>query len=84
MLRSAAMTTSTAVADVSTKSVSFDGTTYQIQELGDDMFTVLVKGVPVGRIVYTFGAPNGVPEGDAASEDTLYAIAEAWFGATAS
>ena len=35
------------------------------------------------KIVFTFGAPNGVPEGDAASEDTLYAIAEAWFTATA-
>jgi hypothetical protein len=77
------MTTSVAVADVGNKSVTFEGTTYAIQELGDDTFTVLVKGVPVGRIVYTFGAANGVPEGDAASEDTLYAIAEAWFAATA-
>jgi hypothetical protein len=77
------MTTSPAVADVPNKSVSFEGTTYTIQELGEDNFTVLVKGVPVGRIVYTFGAPNGVPEGDAASEDTLYAVAEAWFTATA-
>jgi hypothetical protein len=83
MLGSVAMTTSSAVADVPNKSVSFDGTTYSIQELGDDAFTVLVKGVPVGRIVYTFGAANGVPEGDAASEDTLYAIAEAWFAAIA-
>ncbi len=77
------MTTSAAVADVSNKSVTFENTTYAIQELGDDAFTVLVKGVPVGRIVYTFGAPNGVPEGDTTSEDTLYAIAEAWFAATA-
>lgn len=72
-----------AVADVAKKTVTFEGTSYDIQELGEDTFTVLVKGVPVGRIVYTFGAPNGVPEGDAASEDTLYAIAEAWFTATA-
>ncbi len=77
------MTTSSAVADVPNKSVSFEGTTYSIQELAEDTFTVLVKGVPVGRIVYSFGAANGVPEGDAASEDTLYAIAEAWFAATA-
>jgi hypothetical protein len=77
------MTTSSAVADVAGKTVTLDGTTYTIQALGDDTFTVLVKGVPVGRIVYSFGAPNGVPEGDAASEDTLYAIAEAWFAATA-
>lgn len=77
------MTTSSAVADVPNKSVSFEGTSYSIQELAEDTFTVLVKGVPVGRIVYSFGAANGVPEGDAASEDTLYAIAEAWFAATA-
>lgn len=77
------MNTPAAVADVQNKTVAFEGTTYTIQELGEDNFTVLVKGVPVGRIVYTFGAPNGVPEGDAASEDTLYAIAESWFAATA-
>ncbi len=75
------MTTNAAVADVQNKSVTFEGTTYAIQELGPDTFTVLDKGVPVGRIVYSFGAPNGVPEGDALSEDSLYAIAEAWFAA---
>lgn len=73
---------STAIADVSAKTVSLDSKTYAIQALGEDTFTVLDKGVPVGRIVYTFGAANGVPEGDGASEDTLYAIAEAWFAAT--
>lgn len=77
------MTTPSAVADVASKSVAFDGVSYSIQELGEDTFTVLVKGVPVGRIVYTFGAANGVPEGDAISEDGIYAIAEAWFTATA-
>jgi len=77
------MTTSPAVADVPNKSVSFEGTTYSIQDLGEDTFTVLVKGVPVGRIVYTFGAANGVPEGGTVNEDTMYAIAEAWFAATA-
>jgi hypothetical protein len=77
------MTTSAAVADVENKTVTLDGTTYAIQALGDDTFTVLVKGIPVGRIVYTFGAANGVPEGNAASEGTMYAIAEAWFAATA-
>ena len=76
------MTTSPAV-DVENKSVTFQGTTYKIQPLAEDTYTVLVEGVPVGRIVYVFGAANGVPEGDAASEDTLYAIAEAWFAATA-
>jgi hypothetical protein len=44
---------------------------------------VLVKGVPVGRIVYTFGSANGVPEGDTTSQEALDAIAEAWFAATA-
>lgn len=77
------MTTSAAIADVNDKTVAFEGTTYAIQDLGDDTFTVLIKGVPVGRIVYSFGAANGVPEGDAASEDTLTAIAEAWFAAIA-
>lgn len=78
------MSTPTATADVPNNTVAFDGTTYSIQPLAPDTFTVLVAGVPVGRIVYTFGAPNGVPEGDSVSEDTLYAVAEAWFAATAS
>jgi hypothetical protein len=41
------------------------------------------RGVPVGRIVYSFGAANGVPEGDAIGEEALTAIAEAWFAASA-
>ena len=93
------MTTSPAVADVPNKSVTLESTTYTIQELGQDNFTVLVKGVPVGRIlehmraccrsvpvgriVYTFGSANGVPEGDTTSQEALDAIAEAWFAATA-
>lgn len=75
------MTTEAAVADLATKTVTFAGTAYQIQALGDDQFTVLVKGVPVGRIVYSFGAANGVPEGDAISEENLTLIGEAWFAA---
>ncbi|MGD0528215.1 MAG: hypothetical protein ABSE49_23980 [Polyangiaceae bacterium] len=77
------MTTPAAIADVPNKSVTLESTTYTIQELGTDNFTVLVQGVPVGRIVYTFGSANGVPEGDAASQEALDAIAEAWFAATA-
>lgn len=73
---------STPTVDVANKTVAFEGITYKIQALGEDSFTVLVQGVPVGRIVYTFGAANGVPEGDTTSEDTLYAIGEAWFAAT--
>lgn len=67
--------------DLSNKTVTLSGTEYRIQPLADDQYTVLVAGVPVGRIVYTFGAANGVPEGDTVSEDTLYAIGEAWFAA---
>jgi hypothetical protein len=70
-----------AVANVSESSVTFEGTTYNIQPLAADTFTVLVAGEPVGRIVYTFGAANGVPEGDRVSEAALEAIAEAWFAA---
>ena len=75
------MTTQTAVADLTSKTVAFAGKTYQIQALGDDSYTVLVAGVPVGRIVYSFGAANGVPEGDAISEDDLTLVGEAWFAA---
>jgi hypothetical protein len=70
-----------ALANVSEQSVSFNGTIYSIQPLAADTFTVLVEGVPVGRIVYTFGAANGVPEGDSVDEATLEAVAEAWFAA---
>ena len=75
------MTIEAAVADTSAKTVAFGGKTYAIQALSDDSYTVLLAGIPVGRVVYSFGAANGVPEGDAMSEDDLYAIAEAWFAA---
>jgi hypothetical protein len=75
------MTTEAAVADTSAKTVTFAGKTYAIQPLGDDSFTVLLAGVPVGRIVYSFGAANGVPEGDAITEDDLTIVGEAWFAA---
>jgi hypothetical protein len=75
------MTTDAAVADLSAKTVTFAGKTYSIQALGDDSYTVLLAGVPVGRIVYSFGAANGVPEGDAISEDDLTLVGEAWFAA---
>jgi hypothetical protein len=75
------MTTEAAVADLDAKTVTLAGKTYSIQALGDDSYTVLVAGVPVGRIVFSFGAANGVPEGDAISEDDLTAVGEAWFAA---
>lgn len=84
VLYARAMSTPTPVADVASNAVTVGATTYAIQPLAEDEFTVLVAGVPVGRIVYTFGAANGVPEGDAITEDALTAIAEAWFAATAS
>ncbi|HOU90484.1 MAG TPA: hypothetical protein PLU22_05530 [Polyangiaceae bacterium] len=67
--------------DAAHHSVELDGTTYRIQELGPDNLAVLVAGVPVGRIVFSWGVANGVAEGDTVSEDTLTAIAEAWFAA---
>ena len=73
------MTIQAAIADTSTKTVTLSGKTFAIQALADDSFTVLLSGIPVGRIVYSFGTANGVPEGNAVSEDDLYAIAEAWF-----
>jgi hypothetical protein len=73
--------TAPATANVSEQSVTFEGTTYRIQPLAADTFTVLVEGEPVGRIVYTFGAANGVPESESVTEATLEAIAEAWFAA---
>lgn len=75
------MTDALPVADVAAKTVTLGGTSYTIRPLGEDAYTALVAGVPVGRLIYTFGAANGVPEGDAISEEALTAIAEAWFAA---
>jgi hypothetical protein len=72
------------VVNVAQMTVSIDGKDFKIQALAEDTFTVLVAGVPVGRIVYTFGAANGVAEDASVNEDTMYAIAEAWFAATSS
>ncbi len=77
------MTTTTPIADPAASTVTYETKTYAVQALDNDEFTILLAGVPVGRIVYSFGAANGVPEGTALSEEALTAIAEAWFGATA-
>lgn len=74
---------SSPIVDVPGQTVSLGETTYKIQPLAEDTFTVLVAGVPVGRIVYTWGAANGVAESETVTEETMYAIAEAWFAATA-
>ena len=58
------------------------GTTFIMRPLSEDVFTILVDGVPVGRAVFTFGAANGVVEGEHAfTEEVLTAVAEAWFAA---
>ena len=75
------MTATTVVVDVSSKTVTYEGKTFTMRPLAEDTFTVLVEGVPVGRVVYTFGAANGVVEGDGITEDALTLIAEAWFAA---
>lgn len=75
------MTTSTPVADVEAKTVTHEGTSYTMRPLSEDSFTVLVQGVPVGRVVFTFGAANGVVEDGAFSEELLTAIGEVWFAA---
>ena len=77
------MNASAPVVDVSSKTVTHEGTTFRMSPLAEDTFTMLVNGVPVGRAVYSFGAANATPEKDSAvTEDTLYAVAEAWFAAT--
>lgn len=73
--------TDSPIADVAAKTVTFGGTTYFMRPLSDDAYTVLVDGVPVGRVVYTFGTANGVTESSSVTEDTLTAIAEGWFAA---
>ena len=62
------MTTSPAVADVANKSVTFEGTAYTIQELGEDTYTVLVKGAWLdgrsarGAYVHRYGLFNLQPD----------------------
>jgi hypothetical protein len=75
------MSQESAVANTAESTVTYAGASYAIQQLAPDTYAVLQEGVPVGRIVYTFGAANGVPEGDSVSEAALEAIAEAWFAA---
>jgi hypothetical protein len=71
----------TPVVDVSSKTVTHAGTTFTMRPLSEDSWTVLVNGVPVGRVVYSFGAANAVVESTDVTEDVLCAVGEAWFGA---
>lgn len=75
------MTASTPVVDVPNKTVTHEGRTFTMRPLAEDTFTVLVAGVPVGRVVYSFGAANPVVESPDITEEALGAIGEAWFAA---
>lgn len=61
--------------------MTHEGKTFTMRPLAEDSYTVLVDGVPVGRVVYSFGAANAVVEGSDVTEDALTAIGEAWFAA---
>ncbi|HZF50624.1 MAG TPA: hypothetical protein VE093_18325 [Polyangiaceae bacterium] len=74
-------TANTPTVDVSGKTVTHEGKTFTMRPLAEDSYTVLVDGVPVGRVVYSFGAANAVVEGSDVTEDALTAIGEAWFAA---
>ncbi|UQA54713.1 hypothetical protein [Polyangium aurulentum] len=67
--------------DVSSRTVTHAGKTFTMRPLSDDEWTVLVDGVPVGRVVYSFGAANPVVESADVTEEVLGAIGEAWFAA---
>ncbi len=71
----------TPVVDVAAKTVTHGGTTFFMRPLAEDTYTVLVAGVPVGRVVYSFGAANAVVESPDVTEDVLWAVGEAWFAA---
>jgi len=75
------MTASAPVVDVSNKTVTHEGRTFTMRPLSEDSYTVLVAGVPMGRVVYSFGAANAVVESAEITEDALTAIGEAWFAA---
>ena len=75
------MNDSLPIVDLKSNTVTHGGHTFAMRQLSDDAFTVLIEGVPVGRVVYTFGAANGVSESPTVTEDSLTAVAEAWFAA---
>lgn len=77
----APMTANTPVVDVPNKTVTHEGRTVTMRPLSEDSYTVLVAGVPLGRVVYSFGAANAVVESPDITEDALTAIGEAWFAA---
>ena len=60
------MNTSAPVVDVASRTVTHAGTTFSMRALSEDAVTVMVEGVPVGRVVFSFGAANAVVESPAA------------------
>ncbi len=75
------MNTSAPVVDVESRTVTHAGKTFAMRALSDDAVTVLVEGIPVGRVVFSFGAANAVVESSDVTEDVLSAVGEAWFAA---
>jgi hypothetical protein len=75
------MSAATPAVDVAAKTVTHEGKTYTMRPLAEDSYTVLIAGVPVGRVVYSFGAANAVVESSDITEDALSAIGDAWFAA---
>lgn len=76
-----AMNTTAPVVDTVAKTVTHAGTTFSMRPLSEDAFTVLVEGVPVGRVVFSFGAANAVVESPDVTDAVLEAVGEAWFAA---
>ena len=75
------MSENTPVVDVQNKTVTHEGRTVTMRPLSEDSYTVLVAGVPLGRVVYSFGAANAVVESPDITEEALTAIGEALFAA---
>jgi hypothetical protein len=75
------MNTSAPVVDTASKTVTHAGTTFTMRPLSEDAVTVLVEGIPVGRVVFSFGAANAVVESPDVTEAVLDAVGEAWFAA---
>lgn len=69
------------IVDVKSNTVTHAGKTFVMRPLAADSYTALIEGVPVGRVIYTFGAANAVVEHATVTEEALTQVAEAWFAA---
>lgn len=81
MLACAPMSETQPIVDLTSNTVTHEGRTFYMRPLSEDAFTVMVDGQPVGRLVYTFGAANGVAESPTVTEELMTLIAESWFAA---